>query len=222
MPAAEVGPLYLIRHGQTRWNLAGRLQGSQDSPLTEAGIAQAAALATALAPAPPLRLLASPLGRARRTAALLAARLGLPAASVEPALAELRFGAAEGLTRAEIEARWPGLFAARERDRWQFRWPGGESYALLDRRLAGFIDGRLRALLAAPAGPLAIVAHETVNMVLLGRLLGLAPEVVAPARQPNDVLYRVAGIRLEHRRLEPPAAPWQPGLVVPPPRAAAG
>ncbi len=210
MPEAT---LYLIRHGQTEWNLAHRLQGGQDSPLTAAGVAQAHAVAAALADDPPGQILASPLGRAQATAQILADAWRLPAFATDPRLAELRFGQAEGLTRAEIETRWPDLYARRAADLWTFRWPGGESYADLDRRLAACLQEQIRPTLATSPAPLAIVAHETANTTLLGQLLGLPSSEIVRLGQPNDVVCRLREGVAEHRRLESTAAGWQAGLL---------
>ena len=92
----------LLRHGETVWNRAGRLQGWQDSPLSEAGCAQAEALAARLADERVDLLVASDLGRTRQTAAPIAARLGLDVVA-EAGLRERCYGELEGMTWAEIE-----------------------------------------------------------------------------------------------------------------------
>ncbi len=96
--------LYLLRHGETEFNLEGRLQGQQDSPLTARGRAQARAhgalLKTLIAEPEAWRVVASPLGRTMDTARLACAELGLPEAAIEtdPRLKEIAFGDWEGLT----------------------------------------------------------------------------------------------------------------------------
>ena len=69
--------LLLIRHGQTQANLEGRVQGHSDAPLTELGQAQARAIAARLADDRPAALYVSPLGRARATAEIIGAHIGL-------------------------------------------------------------------------------------------------------------------------------------------------
>jgi broad specificity phosphatase PhoE len=102
--------IYLVRHGETVWNRAGRQQGHHDSPLTDAGIKQARTngrvLRRAISETQVVRIETSPLGRARQTAAILAEVLGLDlgAVVVAPLLAEHALGGWEGLTRAEIHA----------------------------------------------------------------------------------------------------------------------
>jgi len=97
--------LLLVRHGETDWNAEGRLQGHTDRPLSDYGRRQAQALAEELADEPLDALYASDLARARETAEIVGARLGLPVV-LEPDLREKNWGTWEGLTpteRAEVE-----------------------------------------------------------------------------------------------------------------------
>jgi probable phosphoglycerate mutase len=102
--------LLLTRHGETEWNRARRWQGRLDSPLTKLGRRQANELAEQVDDVD--AVYSSDSGRARETAAIVAARLGHEV-RVEPRLAEVDFGAWEGLTTAEIDERHPGAT-----DRW--------------------------------------------------------------------------------------------------------
>jgi uncharacterized phosphatase len=99
--------LYLVRHGETDWNRARRIQGATDIPLNDLGRAQAAEAGDLLARRSFDRVVASPLSRAAETGAIIAARLGLPAPELVPAVAERRYGDAEGLTGSEVERRFP-------------------------------------------------------------------------------------------------------------------
>lgn len=96
----------LVRHGMTDWNQAGRLQGRTDVPLNDAGRVQAAQAAAALEGERWSAIYSSPLIRARETAAIIGRRLGLSPQTV-PGLIERDYGPLEGLTRAEIERRYP-------------------------------------------------------------------------------------------------------------------
>src|SRR3954465_11358953 len=114
-----MGRVLLLRHGQSEWNAAGRWQGWADIALTERGEDQAREAGARLAERDLHRFHAvacSDLMRARRTAALLADALGLHhiEVEVEPDLREFDVGEWSGLTRPEIEARWPGQL-----DRWR-------------------------------------------------------------------------------------------------------
>lgn len=124
----------LLRHGPTDWNAQGRIQGSIDVPLSEAGRARMAALL------PPqgfeqARAFTSPLVRARETAALL----GFPDAVPDARLAEHNWGEWEGLTREEILARDGEDAFARAGSAIDFTPRGGESTRALLARVAAFI-----------------------------------------------------------------------------------
>ncbi len=99
--------LSLVRHGQTDWNLARRIQGSTDVPLNATGRAQADATGRALAAAAWDAIYTSPLSRAQETASIIAGHVGLAAPTAVDGIAERRYGEAEGLTGPEILARWP-------------------------------------------------------------------------------------------------------------------
>ncbi len=181
--------LYLLRHGETEFNIEGRLQGQQDSPLTARGRAQARAhgalLKTLIAEPETWRVVASPLGRTMDTARLACAELGLPEAAIEtdPRLKEIAFGDWEGLTWAEAEARHPDLWAARERDRWGFVVPGGESYEMVALRARAFLD--------EPRGNTIVVSHGATGRVLRGLYARLAPPEIKTLEQPQDALHRL-------------------------------
>ena len=99
--------LYLVRHGETDWNLARRIQGSTDIPLNETGRAQARTTGRLLASRQWDAIVASPLGRAHETAQLIAAEVGLGSPEIVDALVERNYGSAEGMTGTEIDALYP-------------------------------------------------------------------------------------------------------------------
>ncbi len=181
--------LYLLRHGETEFNVAGRLQGQRDSPLTARGRAQARAhgalLKTLIAEPEAWRVVASPLGRTMDTARLACAELGLPEAAIEtdPRLKEIAFGDWEGLTWAEAETRHPELWAAREADRWGFVVPGGESYAMVALRARAFLD--------EPRGNTIVVSHGATGRVMRGLYSRLAPAEMRTLEQPQEALHRL-------------------------------
>ena len=105
--------ILLVRHGQSTWNAERRWQGQADPPLPDAGLAQArSAIAAATAAGPFAGVGSSTLERASRTAEILAEGLGLPAPTPEAGLMERSAGEWEGLTRVEIDRRYPGAVAA--------------------------------------------------------------------------------------------------------------
>jgi broad specificity phosphatase PhoE len=186
--------LILVRHGQTEWNVARRLQGHGDSPLTDLGRRQVAAHLDWLRRVPPDAILASPLGRTRATAAILAEGLGL-APAFDEALRERSLGRFEGWTLEEIRAAHPEAHAAREADPWHWRPEGGEHYPDLDARVAPLL-ARLRA---HPARRLLIVSHGTLARPLLRGLLGLDPATTLAVLAPNDLAYEI-DVRTGHVR----------------------
>lgn len=99
--------LYLVRHGETDWNLARKIQGSTDIPLNDTGRAQAARTGQLLGRREWHAVVTSPLSRAAETAAIIARELGLPAPIVLDALSERNYGDAEGLTGDELSVRFP-------------------------------------------------------------------------------------------------------------------
>jgi probable phosphoglycerate mutase len=154
--------ILLIRHGETLWNRAGRVQGWQDSPLTDTGCAQAAALAERLSGERIERLIASDLGRARQTATPIASRLGI-AIEFDPGLRERNYGIFEGRTYAEIEREDPEAYACLARRDPAYGIPGGESGAAFGVRVLGALE----RIAGAHAGRrIAVVAHGGVLGVL--------------------------------------------------------
>jgi len=100
--------LYLVRHGETDWNRAHRIQGSTDVPLNDTGRDQARATGRLLARREWHAVYSSPLSRALETAQLIADELELAAPVPVEDLVERQYGEAEGLTGWEVEARFPG------------------------------------------------------------------------------------------------------------------
>jgi probable phosphoglycerate mutase len=152
--------LYYIRHGETDWNVEGRLQGQRDIPINANGRTQARRCGEILhdllarEPETELDFVSSPLGRTRETMEILRATLGLDVKSyrVEERLTEVSFGRWEGFTTEELRQRWPDAVAARERDKWDFRPPGAESYADMSLRVRGWYDALDRATVAVAHG----------------------------------------------------------------------
>jgi broad specificity phosphatase PhoE len=183
--------LFYIRHGETEWNQQGRLQGQHDSDLTASGLAQAVHCAGILhglmardgRDVAALDFVASPLGRARAAMERLRATLGLDpnAYRVDARLAELSFGRWEGLAYPEVLKRDSDVLATRERDKWGFVPPGGESYADLLVRLSAWHATVVRDSV--------VVAHGGTARALVA-LRGLAePEKAATFSIDQGVVY---------------------------------
>jgi probable phosphoglycerate mutase len=190
--------ILLIRHGETLWNRAGRVQGWQDSPLTDAGSAQAEALAERLSGVWIEQLIASDLGRARQTAAPIATRLGI-AIECDPGLRERNYGIFEGRTYAEIERDDPEAHAYLARRDSAYVIPGGESGTAFSARVLGALE---RIAVAHVGHRIAVVAHGGVLGVLYRHAAQHAPGARGLlARQCEHQSRPVPRGALDHRAM---------------------
>lgn len=147
--------LVLVRHGETEWNRAGRIQGHSDSALTREGVLQAEAIGPRLAREVCDLLIASDLPRAHHTAAIIAQHSGHEI-RLDQGLRERAFGVAEGMTYAEIDAQYPEMFSRiRETDP-DFAAPQGESRRTYHLRI---VDTLLRLADQHPGRRLLVVTH---------------------------------------------------------------
>ena len=154
--------LYYVRHGETDFNAEARLQGRRDTELNSHGRRQAAECGSLLRDlfardqraAADFAYVASPLKRARETMEILRTTLALdpPVYAVDDRLMEISYGEWEGLTLPEIDARMPGMLADRERDKWDFAPPGGESYRELTTRIGEWYAALTRDTVVAAHG----------------------------------------------------------------------
>jgi broad specificity phosphatase PhoE len=163
--------LYFVRHGQTDWNAERRLQGQRDIPLNALGRTQSVQAAEILRDliARDGRTLgdfdyvSSPLGRARETMELIRQNLGLEPAQylTDARLMEMSFGRWEGYTFEELQVREAEALAARERDKWGFVLPDGESYAQLIVRVRAWYESIERDTVVSAHGGVcrALIAH---------------------------------------------------------------
>ena len=108
-----VSRLLVIRHGQSLWNIEERWQGQANIDLSEEGIKQARAAAEKLGTFD--LIIASHLTRALHTAHIISESLGIGPVEIDERLQESNIGPWEGLTRHQIETRWPGYLAARQK-----------------------------------------------------------------------------------------------------------
>jgi len=193
MPTAG-GRILLARHGETEWNLSRRYQGWGDSPLTERGVAQARAIGRHLRQMPEAataEIVASPTGRARRSAELIAEALGRAGElRLDERLREISIGSWDGLDRDQIAALAPGIFDGDGRHEWYFRTPDGETYDDFAGRIAAWLDEtRGRTIIA--------VAHGIVTRVMRGLYAGLPRATALSLPVPQDRIFRLAGGTIE-------------------------
>jgi broad specificity phosphatase PhoE len=183
--------IFLVRHGETEWNRARRYQGWSDSALTARGVAQAAAIGQrlrALPEAAAAEIVASPIGRARRTAEIIAEGLGRTAPlRFDDRLREISLGSWDGLGRADIRTRLGAKF---EEFEWYFHTPDGESYD-------GFAGRIAEWLREVGDGPVIAVSHGVVTRVLRGLYAGLPRADALCLHVPQDCIFRLAGGTIE-------------------------
>jgi len=183
--------LYFIRHGETDFNVAQRLQGRSETRLNARGRSQSREIAGVLRDLlerdrhqpSDYAYVSSPLLRARETMELLRSELGLDpnAYAIDDRLAEISYGEWEGFTLAEIQARDPGVLQRRERDKWDFLPPGGESYREVAERVAAWYTTVTRDSVVA--------AHGGVARALMANFHILPEEEAMHADIPHGVVY---------------------------------
>jgi phosphoserine phosphatase len=156
--------LILVRHGHVAWHDPVRFRGRADIELTDRGRRQARAAALAVAASwRPTAIYTSPLQRCRDTAAMIAAPFRL-APQPHDGLVDIDYGDWQGLTHDEARARWPQETATWFRHPHLAAIPGGETLAQV---LARSSAALLEVLRRHPDETVAVVAHDSVNRVLL-------------------------------------------------------
>ena len=179
--------LYCIRHGESTYNVEGRLQGQSDEPrLSPLGLRHAAALTAALAETPIEAIYASPLARAMETAEPLAAALKLPIRT-DDRLKEINIGVFQGLLASEIGDVHPEATARWRSGDPDYRIPGGETRRELMQRAAA----AMQAIRETGFRQVAVVAHGGVLAAALKALLQ------APAERNPFMLYNGSISRIE-------------------------
>jgi probable phosphoglycerate mutase len=183
--------LYFIRHGETDFNVAQRLQGRSETRLNAKGRSQSGEIAGVLRDLfardrhqpSDYAYVSSPLLRARETMELMRAELGLdPKVYVtDDRLAEISYGEWEGLTLKAIQARDPRVLQRREQDKWDFRPPGGESYREVAERVAAWY--------ATVTRDTVLVAHGGVARALMANFHILPEEEATHADILHGVVY---------------------------------
>ena len=181
--------VWLARHGESDWNAAKRFQGRSDRPLTPLGRRQAEALASALASSSSLSAIyTSPLRRALETAAVVGEQVGLEPVPDDD-LREVDVGSWTGLSRAEVEARYPDAF-----ERWLDGgegWDDGESYAEMSARVLAAL---VRISGSHPGDELLVVSHGGPIRAIQAAAAGMDVHAYRKLRrvEPNAGLSRVA------------------------------
>ncbi|WP_165064726.1 histidine phosphatase family protein [Marisediminicola senii] len=157
--------LYLVRHGETDWNVARRIQGITDIPLNETGRAQARRTGALLATREWDAVIASPLSRAYETARIIGERIGFPTPTVDSALVERFYGQAEGMDHRTLDAQYPPGVPV----------PGRETRAQVERRVLPALLGLGRE---RPGENVVVVTHGGVIRTVIN------------AVEPDDPFFR--------------------------------
>jgi broad specificity phosphatase PhoE len=183
--------LYFMRHGETDFNVAQRLQGQYETSLNARGREQAVSGGELLRDlferdrlhAADFSYVSSPLNRARETMEIVRRTLGLDpqAYATDDRLMEISYGAWEGLTLPEVEAHEPGVLERRDREKWDFAPPGGESYRDVGKRVADWYASIRRDAV--------VVAHGGVARVLMANFHIMPEEDATHAEIAQGVVY---------------------------------
>ncbi|MFK0274360.1 histidine phosphatase family protein [Ensifer sp. NPDC090286] len=192
----DLPSLILIRHGETQWNVAGRLQGRKDTPLTANGVRQALAVGLRLAERiaeedKNLTFWVSPLGRARQTASILADTWSIPfdRFAEAAALAERSYGAWEGLAHDEIERDLVDQYEAHSADPFDYSMPGGESRTALAARLEAWLDTLDRGRRHV------VVTHSGCLRALRGIYTAASRDEILAYREPQTASFLLSSGR---------------------------
>ena len=188
--------LYFARHGETKANIEKRFQGhTKDTPLTERGLKQTKTLARILGAhvdePQSLAFVSSPLPRARMSMELVRVHLGLAPYefSLEKRISEIDLGKWDGLTHKQARALDPAFYDKRDRDKWNYRVPGGESYADVADRAERWV----RSLKADTFA----ITHGAFTRILRGLFAGLDAQAMSDLDEPQGVVFRVRGNKIK-------------------------
>ncbi len=164
-----MGNIFLVRHGETQWNLGEIFRGRADVPLNERGREQAEAVGRALAGLDFNAVYASPLSRAVETASKIAAHHGIEVMTDE-GLIDIDYGEWEGIPKEEIKGRYADLYGRWMKAPNEVVFPGAES--ILDVRERAF-EAILRLAGRHAGETIALVSHRVVNKMILAAVMGM-------------------------------------------------
>ena len=175
---------YIVRHGQTNWNILGKTQGHGNSDLTAKGIEQATELAESIVNYPIDYIYSSDLGRAVQTAQILGDKLNIKVKETE-ALREMGFGEWEGLLIDEIKANYANVYATWRNEPHLAQIPGGETLHLIKDRVDSFIQSLNEKY---DDKHILLVTHSVTVRVMLLAFLNSGMENIYRIKQDNTAL----------------------------------
>jgi len=179
--------IYIARHGETTWNVEGRIQGRSDPGLSPKGEQQSLALLEQLKGRSLTAIYTSSLQRSILTAQPVANQFSLPIRK-ESELDEIAFGILEGRNLYQFDEVTRNEWERFKDDRFNYRIPGAENYTDVANRIKPFIEKTLRD---HEGEEVLIVGHRVVNRLLIGMLMEYPLEWVLKIEQTHDCLYLI-------------------------------
>ncbi len=176
--------IILVRHGETTWNIEGRYQGQEDTPLSPRGLEQGRRLAAALKDVPLDAAVSSPLQRSFLTCKLCAELHHLPVETDERLL-EIDHGAWEGVLARDIEAAYPEEFHLWHTAPHLVQMPGGENLEDVRRRVRAAFEDYARKY---DGKTVLVAAHDAVNKAVICDLMGMGQEHFWQVKQDNTCI----------------------------------
>lgn len=186
-----MGKIFLVRHGQTEWNLQKRLQGQKNPGLNHVGKNQALKIARYLKRNEEFIdiIYSSSLQRSRETAEIIAQHITTTQLFRRKELNEMCYGELEGRLESEISLELDRYL----RDKANYQFPGGENY---DQVLARVKKITKKILAKCQKSNVLIVGHQAVNRAILGSLLDLPKEVFVDIDQPHHHIFEVTQTKM--------------------------
>lgn len=179
--------IYIARHGETIWNVEGKIQGRSDPDLTPKGVDQSLALLDQLKDRPISAIYTSTLQRSIRTAQPIARFLNLPIQK-QPELDEMAFGIMEGIEVSSLNEELKREWERFKEDRFTYRIPGAENFTDVANRVMPFKEKILRD---HGEQDILVIGHMIVNRFLIGILLEYPLEQIQRTEQHNGFVYLV-------------------------------
>jgi broad specificity phosphatase PhoE len=182
--------IYLVRHGQTIWNIEGKRQGSLDSPLTLMGVEQASQVSDILKAhiknVNDMKFVSSPLARCKQFTSLICEHTNYEFSSVKfsDKLAECNFGRWEGLSEHQAKLQFTKVYESRQLDKWNHVIPGGESYK-------SFYDRVKKFLSEIGNEDCIVVAHEGTSKMIRGIVSNQPPSSILKTKHRQNHVYRI-------------------------------
>jgi len=179
--------IYVARHGETTWNVEGRIQGRSDPGLSPKGYEQSLALLGQMKGRSISAIYTSTLQRSIHTAEPIAEYLNLPIQQ-QPELDEIGFGILEGKLLYNFDEALRREWERFKDNRFTYHIPGAENYTDVANRIKPFVE---RLLQDHKGQEILIIGHRVVNRLLIGMLLEFPLEKVLKIEQTNDCLYLI-------------------------------